>query len=112
MALPRLKAKQESALQSTSKASKQAPRRNTKDAGKAASSANAGNAATAARRLAEEEELKYQLAREEEILSLLTVLNQPVMTPDLPATLQAVKAHLYARNYSAAFGHPVRAMHR
>lgn len=44
------------------------------------------------------------LAKEAEILSLLTVLNAPAMTHELTATLQAVKAALYARDYAQAFG--------
>lgn len=58
----------------------------------------------AMRLLSESEE---DLRKEEEILSLLTVLSGPVMNDELPATLQAVKAHLYARNYAAAFGQQV-----
>lgn len=52
-------------------------------------------------------DLQETLAREAEILSLLTVLNAPVMNEELPATLQAVKAALYAREYASAFSRPV-----
>ena len=49
------------------------------------------------------------LAREEEILSLLTILNAPVVnSKELPVTLQAIKAALYARDYATAFAKPVR----
>lgn len=65
-----------------------------------------GKIATASRQ-DEDDAMQQRLAREEEILSLLTALNAPVLNAELPATLQAVKAHLYARNYSAAFGQPV-----
>jgi len=49
------------------------------------------------------------LSREADILSLLTVLNAPVINGELPATLQAVKAALYARDYMTAFSRPVSA---
>lgn len=104
--LPRLQSAPEwiNKKQSSSKPSKSLGRPS------AAASNSKGDKATAATlrlRAEREEELKQQLAREEEILSLLTALNKPVMNEELQATLQAVKAHLYARNYSAAFGQPV-----
>lgn len=66
-----------------------------------------GKIATPAGPPDEDDEIQQQLAREEEILALLTALNASAMNAELPATLQAVKAHLYARNYTAAFGQPV-----
>lgn len=49
------------------------------------------------------------LAREADILSLLTVLNASAFAdPALQDTLQAIKAALFARDYATAFSKPVR----
>jgi hypothetical protein len=104
MALPRLKPNAElpppkkSARISFKSNSRSTPAKNQETSGKIATASSQDD---------ENQDAQQHLAREEEILSLLTALNAPVMNAELPATLQAVKAHLYARNYSAAFGQPV-----
>lgn len=104
MALPRLKPNAElpppkkSARITFKSNSRSTPAKNQETSGKIATASSQDNA---------NQDAQQHLAREEEILSLLTALSAPVMNAELPATLQAVKAHLYARNYSAAFGQPV-----
>jgi 25S rRNA (uracil2843-N3)-methyltransferase len=65
---------------------------------------NAGNSAKDSAKDAPDDET---LAKEEEILSLLTTLNEPIINDDLPATLQAIKGALFLRDYATAFGRPV-----
>ena len=57
----------------------------------------------------EEESRRHKsLAAEGALLSLLTVLNEAAMTDtELQTTLQAVKAALFARDYTLAFSRPV-----
>lgn len=107
MALPRLKPTE--SVPPTKKQSRVTPKSNSRST-PAKNQDSSGKIATA--KLQEDDEsLQQQLAREEEMLSLLTALNAPVMNTELPARLQAVKAHLYARNYTAAFGQPVSDIH-
>ncbi|KAK9894653.1 hypothetical protein P389DRAFT_212401 [Cystobasidium minutum MCA 4210] len=102
-ALPRLKNAPDPTKKQSSSKSSSKTRGSSSHGNHASSSSNATLRLKAAQ---QEQVMQMQLAREAEILSLLTALNQPVMNAELPATLQAVKAHLYARNYAAAFGQP------
>lgn len=105
MALPRLKPSAEAVIvpKKPTRVSHKSNSRSTP----ATKQDTSGKIATTSTSQEADADLQQQLSREEEILSLLTALNAPVMNAELPTTLQAVKAHLYARNYAAAFGQPV-----
>ena len=48
------------------------------------------------------------LAQEQDILSLLSYFNAPVIDSSLSTYIQAIKTALYARDYATAFSRPVR----